>query len=260
MKTLLERLNVKTIEEKVSDVLDIYFNKVSAITLLGANYENFSREQNDKSSNSIRACRLYTVDKKELSENYRYYVNLLVKDIAESIEANIFTGKNTHDTSDIAELKEIALCKKGFVIPAGEDLLLDFNYATCHVKDDVQAVLSAQGSYRLFDDVVYNKKNENLFSIDDFIVTKSEALGYDNFHPRQGKLIENGVQFIAGDFSKINISIDKVVYKEYEQGFFEGINLLEENKVLAVAEVFWKVDIDGEIADNFVVVKENPKV
>ena len=258
--TLLERLNTKVVEEKVSDVLDIYFNKVSAITLLGANYENFSKDKKEEGSSSIRACRLYTVDKNELSENYRYYTNLLVRDIAESIEANIFTGKNTHDTSDIKELKEIALCKNGFVIPAGDDLLLDFNYAICHVKDDVQAVLSAQGSYRLFDDIVYNKKNENLFSIDDIIVTKSEALGYDNFHPQQGKLIENGVQFIAGDFSKINISIDKVVYREYKEGTFKGVNLLEENKILAVAEVFWRVDIDGEIADNFVVVKDNPNV
>lgn len=253
--------NVKAIEEEVSKILDVYFNKVSAITLLGANYENFSRDKKEENSNGVRACRFQLVDRDKLSEDYEYYNINLVIDIIESIEANIFTGKNTHDTSDIAELKEIALCKNGFVIPAGSDPLSDFYYAIHNTKEeDVKVLLSNVGFFHLSKNIKEKDEKRKLFSIEDVIAAKSETLGYDNFHPRQGKLIENGVQFIAGDFSKINISIDKVVYKEYEQGFFEGVNLLEENKVLAVAEVFWKVDINGEIADNFVVVKENPNV
>lgn len=253
--------HVKTIEGKVSNLLDFYFNRISTITRLGANYKNFSSEEKEENSNSVRVNVIQLVDRNELSENYEYYNIGLVKDITCLIESIVFTGKNTHDGSDIEELKDIALYKNGFVIPAGADPLSDFYYAIHSTEEeDVQIVLSNVGFFHLSNNIKEKDEKGNLFLLEDVIAAKSEALGYNNFHPQQGKLDENGVQFIVGDFSKINISIDKVVYKEYEQGVFDGINLLEENKVLVVADVFWKVDIKEEDAKSFIVVKENTKV
>lgn len=259
--TLLQEDTIKFNERKVSNFLDAYFEKHSPFALFGFTYENLNSEEKEENYKSIKTCSKWRIVNREgLSSKYIDYIYDILVDARQSIESAIFTGKNIHDGSDIKEFKDIALCKNGFVIPAGDDLLSDFYYATCHTKEDTQVLLSKQGKKRLHNNISYNDDNEKLFSIEDFIAAKSDVLGYNKYHVNIEDRIENGVQMIVGDFSKIRLTIEKVEFKEYECGIVDGVELLDKDKVFIRADVSWKVDIDGEIEDNFLVVTENPNV
>lgn len=259
--TLLQEDTIKFNERKVSNFLDAYFEKHSPLALLGSTYENLNSKEKEENCKSLKTCSTWRIVHREgLESEYLDYIYDTLVETRQAIESAIFTGKNIHDGSDIKEFKDIALCKNGFVIPAGDDLLSDFYYATCHTKEDVQVLLSKQGKKRLHNNNRYNDDNEKLFSIEDFIAAQSDVLGYNKYHVNIEDRIENGVQMIVGDFSKICLTIEKVEFKMYNCGIVDGVNLLDKDKVFIRTDVFWKVDIDGEIADNFLVVTENPKV
>lgn len=287
-------LNQEAIKRNVTKLVNTQFDNFSTLGTLGATYEDYETDE-IRSFSSAGSVSLKEGEKKTTTgviENNVHLVNgktisnvifteeaLLKADTASVVKAvstdlaaavmqgldmGVLLGKNTSDGSDITWLQDIALAKNGLALPSTASALDDFDAAIAHAGIDAQVALSTQGYTNLARKrtttgaLLYpNISPEGRFVIDGIPAVRNKGLGFDNYVKLRDRadLIENGIQSVTGDFSKIHIAVADFKIRTSREGTYDGTNLLEENKLLVLAEVFWKVGFSGDIASNFAITK-----
>lgn len=190
----------------------------------------------------------------------------LTNDIVRGMDFAVLLGTNSADGTDISWLSTSNIASNSTPLNAVEGqeelLTLDAAYELAPIDSGIalgerayRALSRARNAFS------GNLQNTQFNPKDPFILDGNTAqlvrgLDYKNYAHKKLKssLIDSGVRSIVGDFSNIHLAIDELDIRIAEEGTFGGINLLETNTKLVLAEIFWKVAIED--IESFVTVKD----
>lgn len=194
----------------------------------------------------------------------------LTNDIIRGMDFAVLLGTNSADGSDVSWLTESNIASNATAIYGSgatgdgnvELGFLDDAYALAPIDSGIalgeRAYRALSRARNTFSGNLQNTNfNPNTpFILDGNTAQLVKGLDYTNYAKKKPKaeLIDSGVRSIVGDFSNVHLAIDTLDIRFAEEGTFGGINLLETNTKLVLAEIFWKVAVED--ISSFVAVKD----